>query len=84
MGDMVWFVANGFSCQAVGNGIWASSAFLIGTIAPQIAFRLQSRGPPPSQDHFMLGRRVPGVSLSLACKGGQQRCLISLDDTERK
>ena len=42
MGDMVWFVANGFSCQAVENGIWASFAFLIGSIAPQIAFRLQT------------------------------------------
>lgn len=42
MGDMVWFVANGFSCQAVGNRIWASFAFLIGTIASQIAFRLQT------------------------------------------
>lgn len=44
--------ANGFSCQAVGNGIWAGFAFLIGTIALQIAFSLQTagKGLPPFKD----------------------------------
>lgn len=79
MGDMVWFVANGFSCQAMGNGIGASFAFLIGTIA----LDRKLEGPPPSKDRFTLGHCVPGISLSSACKG-QQTCLISLDDSERE
>lgn len=40
MGDMVWFVANTFSCQAAGNGLGANFAVLIETIAPWIAFGL--------------------------------------------
>lgn len=55
MGDMVWFVANDFSCQAAGNGIRASFAFLIGTIAPWTAFRSQTSGSATMQGPFHAG-----------------------------
>lgn len=55
MGDMVWFAANDFSCQAARNGIWTSFAFLIGTIAPWTAFRSPTSGSATMQGPFHAG-----------------------------
>lgn len=61
MGDMVWFVANSFSCQAAGNGLGANFAVLIGTIAPWIAFGLWTSGSATLQEPFHAGTRCTRI-----------------------
>lgn len=81
MGDMVWFLANISSCQAAGNGIWASFALIIGTIAPWIAFGLWTSGSATLQEPFYTGTWC--TRILTFCKGGEQSSRISLENPER-